>query len=198
MGFVMTGMVDFPKLNSAAPVAVAVDTAGPSLQWLRTPIKIGAIAGLSSVILVQLLGQTRVFFSMASDGLLPSAFAKVHPKFKTPYVATLVIGFFAMVVAGLFPINLLGELVSIGTLLAFALVSAGVLILRYRSPELHRPFKTPLFPFVPIMGVLTSLGVMATLPPDTWIRLIVWMVIGIIIYFTYSIRNSKLNKGNKV
>lgn len=197
MGFVMTGMVDFPKLNSAAPIAVAVDTAGPSLQWLRTPIKIGAIAGLSSVILVQLLGQTRVFFSMASDGLLPSAFAKVHPKFKTPYVATLVIGFFAMVVAGLFPINLLGELVSIGTLLAFALVSAGVLILRYRSPELHRPFKTPLFPFVPIMGVLTSLGVMATLPPDTWIRLIVWMVIGVIIYFTYSIRNSKLNRGNK-
>jgi APA family basic amino acid/polyamine antiporter len=197
MGFVMTGMVDFPKLNSAAPIAVAVDTGGPSLQWLRTPIKIGAIAGLSSVILVQLLGQTRIFFSMASDGLLPSAFSKVHPKFKTPYLATLVTGFFAMLVAGLFPINLLGELVSIGTLLAFALVSAGVLVLRYRSPELHRPFKTPLFPFVPIMGVLTSLGVMATLPPDTWIRLIVWMGIGIIIYFTYSIRNSKLNKGKK-
>lgn len=197
MGFVMTGMVDYPQLNTAAPVAVAVDTAGESLQWLRTPIKIGAIAGLSSVILVQLLGQTRIFFSMATDGLLPSAFAKVHGKFKTPYIATLVTGFFAMLVAGLFPINLLGELVSIGTLLAFALVSAGVLVLRYRSPEIHRPFKTPLFPFVPIMGVLTSLGVMATLPPDTWIRLIVWMGLGIVIYFTYSVRNSKLNRGVK-
>jgi len=194
MGFVMTGMVDFPLLNSAAPIAVAVDTAGQSLQWLRTPIKIGAIAGLSSVILVQLLGQTRIFFSMASDGLLPSGFAKVHSKFKTPYIATLVTGFFAMLVAGLFPINLLGELVSIGTLLAFALVSAGVLVLRYRHPELHRPFKTPLFPFVPIMGVLTSIGVMATLPPDTWIRLIVWMGVGILIYFTYSVRHSRLNQ----
>jgi len=196
MGFVMTGMVDFPLLNSAAPIAVAVDTGGESLQWLRTPIKIGAIAGLSSVILVQLLGQTRIFFSMASDGLLPASFAKVHRKFKTPYLATIVTGFFAMLVAGLFPINLLGELVSIGTLLAFALVSAGVLVLRYRSPELHRPFKTPLFPFVPIMGVLTSVGVMATLPSDTWIRLIVWMGVGIVIYFTYSIRNSRLNRAS--
>jgi APA family basic amino acid/polyamine antiporter len=194
MGFVMTGMVNYPDLNSPAPIAVAVDTGGQSLQWLRTPIKIGAIAGLSSVILVQLLGQTRVFFSMATDGLLPSGFSKVHSKFKTPYVATLVTGFFAMLIAGLFPINLLGEMVSIGTLLAFALVSAGVLVLRYRRPELHRPFKTPLFPFVPIMGVLTSVGVMATLPPDTWIRLIVWMGIGVVIYFTFSIRNSKLNK----
>jgi APA family basic amino acid/polyamine antiporter len=103
-----------------------------------------------------------------------------------------------MLIAGLFPINLLGEMVSIGTLLAFALVSAGVLVLRYRSPELHRPFKTPLFPFVPIMGVLTSVGVMATLPADTWIRLIVWMGIGIVIYFTYSIRNSRLNRKSQV
>ena len=131
---------------------------------------------------------------MASDGLLPTSFSKVHSKFKTPYLATIITGFFAMLVAGLFPINLLGELVSIGTLLAFALVSAGVLVLRYRSPELHRPFKTPLFPFVPIMGVLTSVGVMATLPGDTWIRLIVWMGVGILIYFTYSIRNSRLNR----
>lgn len=197
VGFVMTGMVSYTSLNTAAPIAVAVDSAGESLQWLRTPIKIGAIAGLSSVILVQLLGQTRIFFSMANDGLLPSSFGKVHRKFKTPYITTLVTGFFAMTVAGLFPINLLGELVSIGTLLAFVLVCAGVLVLRYKSPEIHRPFKTPLFPYVPILGILTSLGVMATLPGDTWLRLIVWMAIGIIIYFLYSIRKSKLNSTDK-
>jgi basic amino acid/polyamine antiporter, APA family len=197
VGFVMTGMVSYTALNTAAPIAVAVDSAGDSLNWLRTPIKIGAIAGLSSVILVQLLGQTRIFYSMANDGLLPQAFGKVHSKFKTPYITTIVTGFFAMLVAGLFPINLLGELVSIGTLLAFVLVCAGVLVLRYKNPELHRPFKTPLFPFVPIMGILTSLGVMFTLPGDTWIRLIVWMGIGILIYFLYSVRKSKLNPANK-
>lgn len=197
VGFVMTGMVSYTELNTSAPIAVAVDSAGDSLQWLRTPIKIGAIAGLSSVILVQLLGQTRIFFSMASDGLLPGGFSKVHKRFKTPYITTIITGFFAMIVAGLFPINLLGELVSIGTLLAFVLVCAGVLVLRYKSPELKRPFKTPLFPFVPIMGILTSVGVMLTLPGDTWIRLIVWMAIGILIYFLYSVRKSKLNAANK-
>ncbi|HMG92618.1 MAG TPA: amino acid permease [Chryseolinea sp.] len=197
VGFVMTGMVSYTMLNTSAPIAVAVDSAGQSLQWLRTPIKVGAIAGLSSVILVQLLGQTRIFFSMSNDGLLPRGFGKVHRKFKTPYITTIITGFFAMVVAGLFPINLLGELVSIGTLLAFVLVCAGVLVLRYKSPELHRPFKTPLFPYVPILGILTSLGVMATLPGDTWLRLIVWMAIGIVIYFAYSIRKSKLNSTGK-
>lgn len=197
VGFVMTGMVSYSSLNTSAPIAVAVDSAGSSLQWLRTPIKIGAIAGLSSVVLVQLLGQTRIFYSMANDGLLPNSFGKVHRKFKTPYITTLVIGFFAMMTAGLFPINLLGELVSIGTLLAFALVCAGVLVLRYKSPELHRPFKTPLFPYVPILGIITSLVVMLTLPGDTWIRLAAWMFIGILIYFLYSIRKSKLNSKNQ-
>ncbi len=197
VGFVMTGMVSYELLNTAAPIAVAVDSTGDTLRWLRTPIKIGAIAGLSSVILVQFLGQTRIFYSMANDGLLPAGFAKVHSKFKTPFVTTIVTGFFAMMVGGLFPINLLGELVSIGTLLAFVLVCAGVLVLRYKNPEIHRPFKTPLFPYVPILGVLTSLGVMITLPGDTWIRLIVWMLIGIIIYFSYSKRKSKLNSTPK-
>jgi len=197
VGFVMTGMVSYELLNTAAPIAVAVDSTGNALQWLRTPIKIGAIAGLSSVILVQFLGQTRIFYSMASDGLLPGGFAKIHPKFKTPYITTIVTGFFAMMVGGLFPIQLLGELVSIGTLLAFVLVCAGVLVLRYRSPELHRPFKTPLFPYVPILGIASSLGVMATLPGDTWLRLIVWMVVGIAIYFLYSKNKSKLNSATK-
>lgn len=193
VGFVITGMVKYDLLNTAAPIAVAVDAAGDTMRWLAVPIKFGAIAGLSSVILVQFLGQTRIFYSMANDGLLPKTFSTVHPKFKTPFATTLITGFFAMVVGGLFPIQLLGELVSIGTLLAFVIVCAGVLVLRYRSPELHRPFKTPFFPYVPILGIASSLGVMATLPGDTWLRLIIWMAIGIVIYFSYGRRKSRLN-----
>jgi basic amino acid/polyamine antiporter, APA family len=193
VGFVMTGMVSYTSLNTAAPIAVAVDATGNNMQWLKTPIKLGAIAGLSSVVLVQLMGQTRIFYAMSNDRLIPESFAKVHPTFKTPYISTLITGFFAFVISGLFPIGLLGELVSIGTLLAFAIVSAGVLILRYKSPEIHRPFKTPWFPFVPIMGILTSFGVMATLPGNTWVRLLVWMLAGLVIYFLYGMRKSKLN-----
>lgn len=196
VGFVMTGIVPFKNLNDPAPVAVAVNTAGEGLAWLRMPIKIGAIAGLSSVILVMLMGQPRIFYSMSRDGLLPKSFGKVHPKFKTPYITTIVTGGVAMVVSGLFPIGILGELVSIGTLLAFTLVCGGILVLRYKRPELKRPFKTPLFPVVPILGVLSSLGVMATLPGDTWLRLIIWMAIGICIYFFYSRFHSKINNQN--
>jgi APA family basic amino acid/polyamine antiporter len=197
VGFVMTGIVPFKNLNDPAPVAVAVNTAGEGMAWLRMPIKIGAIAGLSSVILVMLMGQPRIFFSMSRDGLLPKSFSKVHPRFKTPYITTIVTGGVAAVVSGIFPIGILGELVSIGTLLAFVLVCGGILVLRYKRPELIRPFKTPLFPLVPILGVLSSLGVMATLPRDTWYRLIIWMVIGIVIYFAYGKFHSNLNKVQK-
>jgi APA family basic amino acid/polyamine antiporter len=193
VGLVMTGIVKYDQLNVAAPIAVAVDATGSGLEWLRTPIKLGAIAGLSSVILVMLMGQPRIFFAMSRDGLLPKVFGKVHPKFKTPYITTILTGAVAMIMGGLFPIGLLGELVSIGTLLAFVLVSGGILMLRYKRPDIERPFKTPFFPVVPILGVLSSLGVMATLPGDTWIRLIVWMVIGIAIYFLYSRHHSKVN-----
>jgi len=193
VGLVMTGIVSYTKLNDPAPVAVAVNTAGKTMEWLRIPIKIGAIAGLSSVILVMLLGQQRIFFAMSRDGLLPPAFGRVHPRFKTPFISTIVTGVIAAIVSGLLPIGILGELVSIGTLLAFVLVSGGILVLRYKKPDIHRPFKTPLFPFVPILGVITSLGVMLSLPRDTWMRLLIWMAIGLFIYFVYGRYHSKLN-----
>jgi APA family basic amino acid/polyamine antiporter len=196
VGLVMTGIVSYKLLNDPAPIAVAVNTAGDGLNWLRPLIKTGAIAGLSSVILVMLMGQPRIFFSMSKDGLLPASFSKVHKKYKTPHITTIITGAVAMFVAGLFPIGLLGELVSIGTLLAFVIVCGGVLVLRYKRPELKRPFKTPLFPVVPILGMASSIGLMYFLPGDTWIRLIVWMGIGVAIYFLYSKNHSKVQKEN--
>ncbi|MEO8795623.1 MAG: amino acid permease [Daejeonella sp.] len=197
VGFVMTGMVNYKFLNVPDPVAVAVNAGGSSLYWLRFPIKIGALAGLSSVILVMLMGQPRIFYSMSKDGLLPPFFSKIHPKFRTPYITTILTGTVAMVISGFAPINLLGELVSIGTLLAFTIVCGGILVLRYTDPDIKRPFKTPLFPYIPILGILVCLYLMYGLPWHTWERLIVWMAIGILIYFTYSIRHSIIRKAGK-
>ena len=193
VGLVMTGIIKYTELNDPAPIAVAINSTGDGLNWLKPLVKIGAIAGLSSVVLILLMGQPRIFFSMSKDGLLPSVFGKIHPKFKTPYITTITTGIISATVAGLFPIGLLGELVSIGTLLAFVIVCAGVLVLGYKSPELHRPFKTPFFPYTPILGIISSLGVMAMLPLDTWLRLIAWMVLGVILYFCYGAKHSKLN-----
>ena len=199
VSLVLTGILNYKYLNVEAPIALAINSAGPSLTWLRPIIKIGAIAGLSSVVLVLLLGQSRVFFTMASDGLLWKSFAKTHSKFKTPHITTIVTGSFAAFFAGLFPIGLLGEMVSIGTLLAFVIVSVGIILLRKSEPDAVRGFKTPWVPFVPILGAFVCLAQMASLPLDTWIRLIGWMAIGFVIYFTYGRKHShaRLKRKNK-
>lgn len=194
VAIILTGIVSYTFLNVADPIAVGVDAMGKGLFWLRPIIKIAAIAGLSSVILVMMLGQPRIFYAMAKDGLLPPRFAKIHPRFRTPYFSTIITGSIACFFAGILPINILGELVSIGTLLAFVIVCIGIIFLRYKRPELKRPFKTPFVPLVPILGAAICLLQMYSLPLDTWLRLIIWMAIGMVIYFTYSIHHSELRK----
>jgi APA family basic amino acid/polyamine antiporter len=194
VSLVLTGIVSYTKLSVPAPIAVAVDSLGPSVAWLRPVIKIGAIAGLSSVILVMMLGQPRIFYAMSKDGLLPPIFAAVHPKFRTPWLATIMTGGVAMAVAAVFDIGRLGELVSIGTLLAFAIVCAGIFVLRFTDPQINRPFRTPAFWLVSPLGVLFCFALMASLPGRTWWRLIIWMAIGFVIYFAYGCRHSKVRR----
>ena len=194
MALVMTGMAHYTELNVPHPVFVAIEKAGPALKWLGFLVNIGAIAGLASVVLVMLMGQPRIFYSMSRDGLLPPVFGKVHPTFRTPFVSTIVTGIVAAAVAGIFPIGLLGELVSIGTLLAFVIVCGGIIVLRRTQPDLVRPFKTPMVPLVPILGIAICGYMMYGLPKDTWIRLVVWMALGLMIYFLYGKRHSALNK----
>jgi APA family basic amino acid/polyamine antiporter len=190
---VLTGMVSYTELNLPAPMAYAMERVGAP-GWVRLFVDIGAVLGLGSVILVMLLGQSRVFYSMSRDGLLGKWAGAVHPRFRTPYLSTIFTGIAVGLATGILPLQLLGQLVNIGTLLAFVLVCAGVLILRRKRPDLERPFRTPWVPFVPIMGILCCLGLMATLPADTWIRLLVWLAIGFLIYFGYSARNSVLQQ----
>jgi APA family basic amino acid/polyamine antiporter len=194
MALVMTGVAHYTELNVPHPVFVAIDKAGPALKWLGFLVNIGAIAGLASVVLVMLMGQPRIFYSMSRDGLLPEVFSRIHPTFRTPWVSTVITGTVAALIAGLFPIGLLGELVSIGTLLAFVIVCGGILVLRYTQPDLPRPFRTPLVPVVPILGILICGYMMWGLPKDTWLRLFIWMALGLLIYFLYGMRHSKLNK----
>ena len=201
---IMVGLVDYKLLtNAAAPIAVAIDAAlqqaqgttmGTILYAFPTIIKVGAVLGLSSTMVVMTMGQPRVFYSMSKDGLLPDWAAKIHPKYQTPHITTAITGTIVAILAGFVPISLLGELVSIGTLFAFVIVGTGIIILRSSNPALHRPFKVPLSPFIPIATVVSAAYLMNSLPLDTWIRLIDWMAIGLFIYFLYSYNNSHLGK----
>ncbi len=206
---VMTGVANYTNFQGAdgiAPVAVAIDhmgTAGvngvivPAYPWLNKAIIIAILAGYSSVIMVMLMGQSRVFFSMSKDGLLPKIFSRVHPKFGTPSKSNLLFMLFVSLFAAFVPARVVGEMTSIGTLLAFVLVCVGVIVLRKKQPDLPRAFKTPFVPLVPILGILSCMAMMFALPGDTWLRLIIWLAIGFIIYFGYSIKNSKLNNPDK-
>jgi APA family basic amino acid/polyamine antiporter len=200
---IMVGLVPYAQLKEdAAPIATAItaasmhSTEGSFINYLLRSfsviVKVGAVLGLSSTMVVQIMGQPRIFYSMAKDGLLPDWAARIHPRFRTPYITTIVTGLLVAVMAAIVPISMLGQLVSIGTLFAFVIVSIGVVVLRKTRPDLPRPFKVPFSPVVPVLSALASLYLMYGLPFDTWMRLIVWMLIGLGIYFAYGVKHSKL------
>jgi APA family basic amino acid/polyamine antiporter len=200
---VMVGLVSYRELGVAAPMAVAVDAARMKAEgtaWsgilgvMPLMVKLGAIAGLSSTVIVQMMAQPRIFMAMAQDGLLPRWAARIHPRYHTPYLTTMITGAIVTLASGLTPIDVLGELVSIGTLFAFVVVSLGVLVLRRTRPDLPRPFRAPGAPVVPALAAISSLGLMAGLPWATWERLLVWMGLGIVVYFAYGRRHSILSR----
>jgi APA family basic amino acid/polyamine antiporter len=190
---VLTGMVSYKQLDVSAPVALAIDQY-PGLHWLGIPIKLGAVCGMTSVMLVMTIAQARIFFAMARDGLLPPVFGRVHPRFRTPSTGTIVTGASAAVIGGLFPVRILGELVSIGTLAAFVTVCIGVLVLRHTRPDLPRPFRTPYPWFVCIAGSIVCGAMMLSLGLATWIRLVVWTGFGVIIYACYGYKHSRVRE----
>jgi APA family basic amino acid/polyamine antiporter len=183
VAIVLIGIVPYTKLNVADPIAVGIEATG--LTWFSPVVKVSALFGLFSTMLVQLLGQTRIFFSMSRDGLLPPLFGRVHPRFRTPHLSTIVTGVIVAIAAGLLPLTTLSQLVSMGTLLAFTLACIGIIILRRTSPELERPFRTPGMPWVPLLGALTCVIQMVGLPWETWARLVIWLVLGMIVYVAY-------------
>jgi len=192
----LTATVHYSRLNIGAPVSLAIHETG--VRWGSYVVNAGALAGLSTVMLVMLLGQSRVFYSMAHDGLLWKWAGDIHPRFRTPWKSTAVTGVCVATVGSLLPIGVLGEMVSIGTLMAFVIVCAGVWVMRRKRPEVNRPFKTPWVPFVPIMGMIISLALMLGLNGMTWVRLFVWLIIGMVIYFTYGQHHSLVQQGKSV
>jgi APA family basic amino acid/polyamine antiporter len=187
----MTGLAHYSTLKVDNPVSVAIASGGESLKWLLPWVNLGAIAGLSTVILVSLYGQTRIFYAMSRDGFLPATFARVHPKYNTPAQSTLVIGVFVALIAGIFPLNVLGELVSVGTLLAFMFVCTAVIILRETRPKVRRPFRVPFYPLTPILGILVCGAMVYPLLEESWLRLVGWLAIGVVIYVIYGARHAK-------
>jgi APA family basic amino acid/polyamine antiporter len=193
VALVLTGLVNYKFLNVPDSLAVGIEATG--VKWGTLAVKIGALGGLTSTMVVMLLGQSRVFFSMSKDGLLPKAFSKVHPKFRTPYLSSITVGLVVAIFASTIPLDALGEMTSIGTLLAFVIVCVGIMVLRKRSPELARPFRTPLIWVSGPLGVLVSLYLMISLPWITWVRLFVWLAVGLLIYFFYGQYHSRVQKG---
>ncbi|MGH6829389.1 MAG: amino acid permease [Rhizomicrobium sp.] len=190
MSYVLTGIANYTTLNVAHPVSQAVE-ALPGTRWLTQYVNVGAVVGLSSVVLVLLLAMSRVFYAMSRDGMVPAVFHEVHPRFRTPAKSSIITGLFSALMAGFLPLDILGQLVSIGTLAAFAIVCLGVLVLRVRAPRIRRPFRTPLVWAVAPLGILMCIFMMAFLPLDTWLRLAVWTVIGLVIYVLYSTKHAK-------
>jgi APA family basic amino acid/polyamine antiporter len=186
----LTHLVPYNQLNVPDPVVQGIRATGQ--QWATFLVELGALAGLASVMLVMLLGQSRVFYSMSRDGLLWPWAARIHPRFRTPYISSIVVGFIVAVLAMLLPLEVLDEMTSVGTLLGFALVSAGVLVMRKTHPHLHRPFKTPLVPVIPILAIIFSTGLIVSLAPATQFRLIAWLLVGLLIYFNYGRKHSKV------
>jgi basic amino acid/polyamine antiporter, APA family len=194
VALVLTGIVPYTRLNVPDPLAVGIDATG--MRWLSPFIKVSALFGLFSTMMVQLIGQTRIFYSMSRDGLLPPAFGRVHARFRTPHVSTILTGGIIAIAAGLLPLDLLGQLVSMGTLLAFVLACLGIILLRRTAPDLPRPFRTPWMPWVPILGALICFIQMLALPWRTWERLFIWLALGFIVYFAYGRRHSHLHRAS--
>jgi len=190
MSYVLTGIANYTTLNVAHPVSQAVE-ALPGTRWLTQYVNIGAVVGLASVVLVLLLAQSRIFYAMGRDGMIPAMFHEVHPKFRTPAKSSIIVGIFSAILAGFLPLDILGQLVSIGTLLAFAIVCVGVMVLRVRAPDAKRPFRTPFVWVTAPLGIIMCLFMISFLPFDTFLRLVGWTVIGLVIYFLYSSKRAK-------
>lgn len=185
MAVVMTGLAPYGSLAVPSPITVAISNAGPDLFWLKPLVDFAAVIGLASAMLVMLLGQSRIFLAMARDRLIPELFGRLHPRFRTPYLGTIVIGSVSAMIGGMLPLHVIGELVSIGTLFAFMIVCLSVMVLRRTRADLHRPFRVPLFPLVPLLGMLSCFALMLSLPSETWGRFLAWTAVGLVIYFGY-------------